>query len=163
MFPFPKNLLNNLVVQELDSELMIYNLESNRAFCLNETAAVVWQHCDGKTGVGEIAVRLSERQKSAISEEVVLLALSQLEKEKLIERSELTESVRLLPRREVIKRLGMAGAVAIPIVAAVVAPEAVFAQSCGAFNNNMMLSLAGCPCMGNNDCMSNNCAMMVCV
>lgn len=160
---FPTTRLNNLVVQDLDSELMIYNLESNRAFCLNETAAVVWQNCDGKTGVAEITSHVSERLKFTVSEEVVLLALSQLENEKLIEPCEIVESVRLLPRREMIKRLGTAGAVAIPIVAAVVAPEAAFAQSCGVTNNNMMLSLAGCPCMDNNDCMSNNCTMMVCV
>jgi hypothetical protein len=40
-----------LVVQNLGDETLIYDLDENRAYCLNETAARVWQFCDGEKTV----------------------------------------------------------------------------------------------------------------
>jgi hypothetical protein len=51
----PKSLnRDQLVVEELGTELMIYDQKRNRAFCLNQKAAFVWQRCDGKTTIGEL-------------------------------------------------------------------------------------------------------------
>ena len=43
----PKARKENLVVQESNGEVLIYDLDTNKAFCLNETSALVWQACDG--------------------------------------------------------------------------------------------------------------------
>ena len=37
-----------LVVQEMPDEVLIYDLDTNKAHCLNQTAAFVWKSCDGK-------------------------------------------------------------------------------------------------------------------
>jgi hypothetical protein len=39
---------SNLVVQDLNNEVMIYDLTENKALCLNETASIIWRLCDGK-------------------------------------------------------------------------------------------------------------------
>lgn len=35
----------DLVIQEADDEVLIYDLSTNKASCLNKTAAFVWQNC----------------------------------------------------------------------------------------------------------------------
>jgi len=35
-------------VKQADGEVLIYDLERNKAHCLNNTAARVWQYCDGE-------------------------------------------------------------------------------------------------------------------
>ena len=39
----PRSRRNDLVVQEMDGEILIYNLTENKAFSLNETSALVWE------------------------------------------------------------------------------------------------------------------------
>ena len=41
----PKSRTDNLVVQEMNDEVLVYDLDSNKAVCLNETAAIVWKSC----------------------------------------------------------------------------------------------------------------------
>ena len=43
-----------LVIQEMPDEVLVYDLETNKAHCLNKTAAFVWNACDGKNSVAEI-------------------------------------------------------------------------------------------------------------
>jgi hypothetical protein len=52
---YPHSRTKELVVQELKGELLIYDLSTNKAFCLNETSALVWQLCDGKSSISEIS------------------------------------------------------------------------------------------------------------
>ena len=37
-----------LVIQEMPDEVLVFDLKTNKAHCLNETAAFVWKACDGK-------------------------------------------------------------------------------------------------------------------
>jgi coenzyme PQQ synthesis protein D (PqqD) len=39
---------DGLIVQELDGELLVYDLERHRAHRLSETAAFVWRRCEGE-------------------------------------------------------------------------------------------------------------------
>ena len=34
---------DNIVVQKLDDETLVYDRKENKAFCLNETSALVWE------------------------------------------------------------------------------------------------------------------------
>lgn len=36
----------NIVVQEMAAELLIYVLKTNKAFCLDETSALIYQFCN---------------------------------------------------------------------------------------------------------------------
>ena len=59
----------NIVVQDLEKELLVYDLQTNKAFCLNETSAIVFQLCNGKRTVTEIADALSVKLKTLVSED----------------------------------------------------------------------------------------------
>ncbi len=76
---------SDLVVQESSDELLIYDLKTNEAFCLNETSAIVWQLCDGKHSIKEIATKMSKQLKTNISEDFVWHAIDQSNTDDLIE------------------------------------------------------------------------------
>ncbi len=40
-----------LVIQEMPEEVLVYDLDTNKAHCLNQTAAFVWKSCDGKNSI----------------------------------------------------------------------------------------------------------------
>ena len=40
-----------LLVEELPDEVLVYDLDREKAHCLNRTAALIWNHCDGRTTV----------------------------------------------------------------------------------------------------------------
>jgi len=51
---------DGLVINELTDEVLVYDLQRDKAHCLNQTAASVWKQCDGRSTAAEIARRLSE-------------------------------------------------------------------------------------------------------
>lgn len=159
----PKARQTEIVVQELGDELLIYNLKTNKTFALNETAALVWRNCDGKNSIAEIAGKLTLELKEFVSEDMIWLALEKLKKDDLIE----TDKNFVLPfgnssRREVIRRVGMASLVALPVIASLVAPTSVYAGSCNDPDNNLSLNANGCACVSNNDCASICCGIAGC-
>lgn len=126
----PLSRKEDIVVQELDGEVLIYDLKDNKAFCLNETSALVWQMCDGENSISEISKGLSKKLNSPANEDLVWLALDQLKKEKLIENEvETPASFAGMNRRDVIKKVGLASMIALPVVAGLVAPTAANAAS----------------------------------
>ncbi len=127
----PKAATEELVVQNTNDELLIYDLSTNRAICLNQTAALVWKNCDGQNDVGKITESVEKTLKSPIDEDLILFGLSQLNDEGLLLNGKSLSNVfRGLSRREVVKKIGFASMVALPIISAVVAPKAIYAQSC---------------------------------
>lgn len=119
-----------LVVQELHGELLIYDLKIHKAFCLNETAALVWQACDGTKTVFEISRQLNKKFKTPFPEDLVWLALSELKKENLlVNGEEVANKLEGLSRREVIRKIGFASLITLPAIASLVAPTAASAQS----------------------------------
>jgi len=126
----PLSRRENIVVQEYGNEILIYDLNINKAFNLNETSALVWQACDGNKTVNEISAQISSQLKSSVSEDFVWLALEQLKKENLIENKvDIEAPFEGLSRREIIRKVGFATLVALPIVSSLIAPTAVHAQS----------------------------------
>ena len=80
----PEARKEGLVVQHLSDEVLIYDQRRHKGHCLNQTAALVWKHCDGKTSVSEMTHLLEEELKTPVKEEVVWLALEQLGKTHLL-------------------------------------------------------------------------------
>lgn len=120
-----------LVIHELAEDLLVYDQERFKAHCLNRTAALVWKHCDGTKTTKEIALELEKENGSPVAEEVVWLALSQLGKSRLLaDHLMLPEGQAGISRREVIRRVGIAAALALPAVTSIVAPKAVQAATC---------------------------------
>lgn len=120
----------NIVVQEMENELLIYDLKTNKAFCLNETSAMIWQMCDGLKSVKEISRSLNQKLNQSISEDLIWLALDSFKKDKLLEQSEQFEiDFNGLTRRQIIKKVGLASMIALPLIASVIAPSAAMAAS----------------------------------
>ena len=81
----PRARQDELVVEELRDETLVYDLERHKARCLNPTAALVWRHCDGQTSVAEVAALLEEQSATPADESVVWMALDRLSRAHLIE------------------------------------------------------------------------------
>ena len=147
----PTTRKNDIVVQEVSGETLIYDLKSNKAYCLNETSALIWQLCDGKRTASEISDEMSIRVKAQISEDFVWIALDQLNKDGLLE-GEISDRFVGLSRREVIRKTGFASVVVLPLVSSLVAPNAANAQSGG------MPLLSNCStCTSGSQCTSTRC------
>lgn len=130
----PKSRDNELVVQELGKEVLIYDLNNHKAYCLNETSAIIWKLCDGKTSVGQMSLLSAGQLNKPISEDMIWLALDDFKQNNLLADN---KSVRIefngLSRREVIKKAALASMVALPIIIGIIAPRAIHAASrtCG--------------------------------
>lgn len=124
---------NNLVVQELKDELLIYDLQTNKCFCLNQTSTAIWYLCDGKNSISEISRQLSKKLARTVSEDLIWLAIDLLKQENLlIESNKITIDFQGLSRREAIKKAGLASMIALPLITSIIAPKAVNAQSVAA-------------------------------
>ena len=139
-----------LVIQELPDEVLVYDLDRDKAHCLNETAAMVWRRCDGQATTTAITKALENELHKPVDEKLVWLALDQLGRNNLLEHTPAPPPIMSgLNRREMVRALGIAAAVAIPVVTSIVAPTPAQAATC---------LPSGASCTGNAQCCSGNCA-----
>ena len=145
-----------VVVRELAEEVLVYDLDTHRAVCLNSTAAAVWRLCDGRRTSADIRRALERSAKGAVPEELVWLALEQLGKDGLLDaRTRRPPELAAVPRREMIRRIGLAAAIALPAVVSIVAPTSADAVSCrpsGAACND------SAQCCGTSLCVGGTCS-----
>ena len=151
----PRARESRLVIQSLPEELLVYDLDSHRAYCLNHTAALVWRACDGRRTVKELRRVLEQEIGSAVDEKIVWLALTQLERSHLLEDcGGLPVSKGGMTRRELARKLGFATAAAlVPLITSITAPTAAQTATCGAL---------GSPCTTNARCCTSLCVNGVC-
>lgn len=144
-----------LIVEELPDEMLIYDLRTHRALCLNQTAALVWKHCDGKTSAGQLTRVLSEKIAGKIDPQVVWLALRQLERHDLLgTRVRFPPAAAEVTRRQMLSRLGVSAALTLPLILAISSPTRAQAASGGA--------AIGAACTSDSDCASGCCSANVC-
>ena len=154
-FPRPLARKASLVVKEISGELLIYDQDRNKAHCLNETAALVWKYCDGQKTPTTIAKLLENDLKAPVDEKIVWYALSQLGKDHLLEeRVGAPNLMAGVNRREMIRALGLAAVVAVPVVTSIVAPTPAQAATCLA---------SGQACTSSAECCSGVCNVNVCI
>jgi hypothetical protein len=120
-----------LVVRELADEVLVYDTQSDKAHCLNKTAALIWHHCDGQHSVKDIANSLTLQLDAPVDEKMVWFALDQLSRDQLLEeRVSLPAMMSGLSRRQMVRTLGLAAIVAVPLVTSIVAPTPAQAATC---------------------------------
>lgn len=120
-----------LVVRELQDEMLVYDLTRHDAYCLNGPAALVWKHCDGTKYVREVARILEMDCAAEAAEDVVWFAIERLQKARLLaNRPGRREHGARVSRRDLMRKLGIASVMAIPVITSIVAPMAAQAQSC---------------------------------
>ena len=80
----PRARQDELLVEELQDETLIYDLKRHKVHCLNRRTALVWRHCDGQTSVAEVAALLEEQSAIPADEAVVWMALDRLGRARLL-------------------------------------------------------------------------------
>jgi hypothetical protein len=149
----PVSRKENIVVQEVGDELMIYDLDKNKAFCLNQTSAAIWHLCDGKKSLLEISEEFGKKSKASADENLVWLALDQLKREGLVSGAKIESKFNGMTRREVIGKVGLSSMVALPLVSSLIAPSSVQAQSGAAATTcGTGATAVFSPCTTNADC-----------
>lgn len=121
----------DLLTEQVDDELLVFDTETNVACRLNRTAALVWRASDGERTLADLVEMLAEEFGDVADEDLVLMSLDTLVEHGLIvsgyERRDSTAE--RLSRRRFFRRVGVAGAgaMAAPVVFSMVAPTAAAA------------------------------------
>ena len=125
----PATRKDGLTISTLDDEVLVYDPEARRASCLNGFAAEVLALCDGQSSASDIARELPFKD---VDERMVWLALADLQKAQLLQ-----DRVSVPPnaygrtnRRDLLKRIGLGTAVAVPVVAGIALPAAAQGATC---------------------------------
>ena len=128
----PKTRSTRLFVQQLPNELVVYDVERNEVHCLNGIAARVWELCDGKSTVAEIAQLIGTDLEPQAAETLVWMALDQFSENHLLEEAVANPPTlyRLadMSRRQMVLRAALVVAL-LPMVDSIIAPPAALAQS----------------------------------
>jgi len=145
---FPLARTEQLIVKEVDDEVLVYDLKTDQAHCLNKTAALIWRYCDGASSVNDLRRMLQTELNVQIDENVMWLAMDEHKK------FDLLDTVPVVPphlaglnRRQIIKTIGIA-ALALPVVFSM-ATQLASAQGSPCQQPNRP---DGCPCTGNAQC-----------
>ena len=146
--PLARN--SELTVEHLPTETIVYDHQRHRVHCLNQTLAFVWQQCDGHTSIQEMAARLPEALNLPADQDIILVALRQLNKIRLLT-GELPDldSSGLPSRRELVQRLATLGttmAALVPAATTIVAPTPSMA-----FSQDTHAPLGNCNGNGNGN------------
>jgi hypothetical protein len=145
---------DGLVIQEMPDEILVFDTETNKAHCLNSTAAFVWQACDGKNSIADIARSFGSYAKSPVQEDLIWLAIDQLNGNNLLAQ-ELKADFNGQSRREVIKKIGLAAVISLPIISSLIAPVAaqgVTPNGGGRVSSSDCSTFQGASCTGNVVC-----------
>jgi hypothetical protein len=80
--PVPMARTEEILVESLEDEVLIYDLRSHEAICLNASAVVIWDLCDGQRTIGDI---VDEVGNAEVTERHVADTLDQLREKNLLE------------------------------------------------------------------------------
>ncbi len=131
---FPRARHDELLIEDLEGELVIYDRQQDEAHMLNPAAALLWRHCDGNTDTETMAKVLAEKLNLPSDENVVWKGLEELEKAHLLAEP-LTRPTNEggVSRRTLLRRaaVGAGIVVALPTVYSILVPEPVMAGSAG--------------------------------
>jgi DNA-binding PadR family transcriptional regulator len=121
---FPKARRNDLLVEKVGDETILYDGQRQLAHSLNRSASIVWENSDGEHSVPELAQLVSAEMGIEPNDSVVEYALDKLASANLLEDNHVS-------RRDVVRRMTLAGAaaLALPVVLSVVAPTEAMAAS----------------------------------
>lgn len=127
---------DDLLVQKVGEEVIVYDLASNRAHSLNRTASLVFEKLDGKRPIDLLAKDLGKALGQPASKELVAAAVNELAS------ADLLRPGTALPRRSVLR--GLAAGL-LPVVVSIAVPNAASAQSClAAYSSCAYYGAGGC-------------------
>jgi coenzyme PQQ synthesis protein D (PqqD) len=159
---FPIARQKDLIIEELSDEVLVYDLNTDNAHCLNRTSALIWKNCDGQKSRGDIAELLEQELNSPVSVQVVVLGLEELGRYDLLQNETLEAPKARLSRRRLIQNLGLTAAVSLPLIMSISAPTAAQQGSLPPDPCIANPRADGCPCTFDSDCDGDNCAAGIC-
>lgn len=112
---------DDLIVQKVGDEVIVYDLASHRAHSLNRTAALVFEKLDGKHDVDALARHLGKALGSGPQKGLAAEAVNELAA------ADLLRPGAGLPRRSLLR--GLAAGL-LPVVVSIAVPPAAAAASC---------------------------------
>jgi len=123
---YPKARHQNLLVEKVGHETILYDEERQQAHSLNRSASIVWQNSDGAHSVPQLAQLVGVELGIEPNDSIVEYALDTLASANLLDDHQVS-------RRDVVRRMTFAGAaaLALPVVLSVVAPTEAMAASGG--------------------------------
>lgn len=128
----------DLIVQKVGDEVIVYDKASHRAHSLNRPAALVFEQLDGKTDLAGVARRVGKVLGEPHKDEIVAKAVNELAA------ADLLQPGAALPRRSMLK----GAAALLPVVVSIAVPPAAASGSC---------LPDGDPCFSGSDCCSTFC------
>jgi len=117
----PKARTTDIIEQEAGSELLVYDLQIDKAYNLNETSKIIYKACGNQTFE-------DLKRKYKFTDDLIYLTLDKLSANNLMEDYQ-SDHFAGLSRREVIRKVGLGSMIALPIMTAVFAPSAANAAS----------------------------------
>ena len=151
----------DLIIEEAADEVLVYDLNTDKAHCLNRMSALIWKNCDGEKTASEIAAILEHELKTPISAKVVTFGLEELAGYGLLQEDGSAPPLVPVSRRRLIQQLGLTAVIALPLILSISAPAAAGA---GSTTDPCIANprAEGCPCQSDGDCDSANCNAGIC-
>ena len=115
--------VENVEIERLADEILVMKEASLEAHALNQSAAIVYDLCDGKTLKSEMAAEIHCRTGLPADEEIVDLALAELAETELVTLDD-PASRSSVTRRALIRRWALSSTLALmlPVVETVAVP-----------------------------------------
>jgi len=135
----------DLVVESLDDEILVYDLETDRAHCLNSTMALVWRNCNGQNSTSQLGKLLEQELSCHAGEELAGLALRELARQNLLIGKGDLRWLAPVSRRTLVRTLGI-GLAALPLITSIISPTPAEAATC--LNSGQACSTSAECCSG---------------
>ena len=144
----PRARTSDFVVRELEDETLVYDIQRDKAHCLNRTAAMVWKQCDGRTTASDAVGSLNRAFSFQVGEDVIWLAVKQLERFHMVDAP---KELPVVSRRDLVLKYAPA-ALALPVIMSISAPTPAGTATCGGqgapCGGQFPLCCPGCGCDG---------------
>ncbi|MFL6375549.1 MAG: hypothetical protein ACJ73D_12850 [Pyrinomonadaceae bacterium] len=148
----PRVKTSGLVIKELADETLIYDVDTNTAFCLNAPAAVIMGACDGRSTVADAQRFLAEKAGSAVDDDLIWNTVEEFRRRNLLADGHTVPfSEKHVSRRTLLKQAA-ALRVALPIVMVLAAPPALHAASACIAVGQSCQQGSGLPCCAGLTC-----------
>ena len=128
----PTRRTEDLTVQHVGAETLLYDERTQTAFCLHRITAAVWQLSDGTRTPEAQAADATRALGTPVSVAMVTLALADLRRDGLLATEPIPEPTRAEPattRRDLLAHLGLGTAMLLPAIAMIAAPRAAEAYN----------------------------------
>lgn len=167
----PRVRTTGLTATAVAGDLVVYDEERRTSHALNGSAALVFRYADGTRSEADLVVLLQAELNAAADADLLLVALAQLERARLLE-GDGAYALRAAreARRRFVRKVGLVGTLSLllPVVESVVAPRSAMAASvpagcdsssdsgCNTNSASASNSSSGCNSLSSSGCASNS-------